>query len=285
MTPFMFSAQALATPTAGILPAPQETPASTQGTIQSGVERLSKATEDNDKQDVLESVGAEDAPRKPQRFTKGGIPPKTRLLLERNAFNVTRTLGEYNQLFGTSLRKSLRQLKEDGAWVDMGAGSAAAQRMLLRRLQKNGASHRAPEFIAVGYKIPEAFRMAVQQAKKSSHGKFIYIEGNQNPATIRAMPPVDLITDISGIYTYSAGARLSVLKAYVSILKPGGAIFIDTLFDPAIKSWLNKQKNLSHEVAQSWQYEMGMQDTGTVIRKGGKQGAHRESREGLRGNQ
>lgn len=150
-----------------------------------------------------------------------------------NDFNTDRTMADYKEVFYTQLSPLLKRLQgPENVWIDMGAGSAAAQISFLGRKNYFKGLESLPRLKAVAYRYPGKPER-LQNIEKKFGGAFQYIEGKQTPETIREMDKADLITDVVGIATYYekpnadySESALEITKAYIDILKPSGTLLI-----------------------------------------------------------
>lgn len=181
-----------------------------------------------------------------------------------NSFNVGRTLPEYRAEM-PRLTGVLRRLRGPGRrWMDMGAGSAAAQGTFLAGLRRAGvADADVPELLALGYRAPGgATRM--RERERASGGKFRYQEGLLGPAAIRRLPRADLITDLMGVFTYIRSSREKLLDAYLDRTEVGGSVLISSYagsFD-ALAGWLRLRRDRG-EI----EFELHNQGSSLSIRK------------------
>ena len=157
-------------------------------------------------------------------------------------FNTERTLKDYRNSFGDDFTNALRQLQSSDTWIDMGAGHAnAITEFLTKRIKRD---QEPPATIAVGYTFPGGEFHLQKLYHHLNATKFQYIEGRQTLKTLAKFPQANIITDVMGIYTYHSNP-LEVFKRYVSILKPGGKIFIESYNFQEIAPYLEQNPQLS----------------------------------------
>lgn len=132
----------------------------------------------------------------------------------------------------------------------MGAGSAPAKVVGLKKLMAIHPIQDTPKFLALGFKIPGGSVEKIKNIEARSSERFQYIEGKQSLTSIKKLEPADIITVLMGKYTYSKRPCLYILKSYLRILKPGGTIFIYSFGGYSdLFPWLRKQSDLTFRVS------------------------------------
>ncbi len=162
--------------------------------------------------------------------------------VKNNDFNTERTWQEYNsEYFSNLLSKALKKLDGRGVWIDMGAGSARAQRTYYTQRKRTKS---IPRLISVGYEYPDGYENFEAVLKALGNPKELsYVEGKQTLDSLSKFPKADVITDVMGIMTYHSNP-VEVFKRYLEILRPGGTILIHSYNLDKISDYVNSQANL-----------------------------------------
>lgn len=172
-------------------------------------------------------------------------------LIERNFFETRRTFEKYVELFPDEFSDALSRLDETGHWLDAGSGEAFAVQDFFRAVPLDAEAFikdmqrsvwkarevrvnpeqirsvgellasrepsKRPQVTAISFSMersdPGLERLKIQT------GRFF----EQIPSS--EIKPVDIITDLFGVASYSPRID-EVLKKYHQVLKPGGKAFI-----------------------------------------------------------
>ena len=144
--------------------------------------------------------------------------------LSADQFTKNRTLLEYSRLLSfeneESLFQKIRQLPKGSVIFDMGAGYGHA---LIESLDVNPKI----QAVAVAYRMPYAQAYYDHYARRLTYLHGDYVE---NMATDHKLDPwmgkVDLMTDISGPFSYSQHID-ALLQIYFDLLKKDGVIYLN----------------------------------------------------------
>jgi hypothetical protein len=188
--------------------------------------------------------------------------------LKNNLFTINRNLegrDSYQKDFDSPQIKPLKRyieniLSQGGIWMDMGAGTANAQRSFLN--QKMEAN---TQLIATGFIKPfitgsediqrrqDIINMATELSTYQNNFRYIetgFLEEsleNPQPAIKQMYGQIDLLTDELGplIYTYDIQA---IINVYARLLKKGGTALI-SFWEPNTTILVNNQRVLFRDLA------------------------------------
>lgn len=135
-----------------------------------------------------------------------------------NKFETARNIFEYQSLLHPGFIHSLKALRSDQHWVDLGAGKAKAQIDFLKSFRD---ASQAPHNTAVAYKLDRWFR------PPHFFGKLEVKEGAFENQDTSHWKKADLATDLFGVLSYTHDFSLSLQKI-VDLLQVQGELYIMT---------------------------------------------------------
>lgn len=142
--------------------------------------------------------------------------------VRKNDFTTTRDLSDYIHNLHPDFVSSLKKLKSDQHWIDLGAGKAIA---LIDYLRSFDHILEAPQTTAVAFKLDRWFKPPSYQGKlQVREGAF---EAHETPNWKKA----DVITDVMGVISYTRDLSTTLQKVF-DLLNVHGELYLE--FAPAV---------------------------------------------------
>lgn len=138
--------------------------------------------------------------------------------IEKNNFETSRDIYDYQSMLHPGFIHSLRNLRSDQHWMDLGAGKAKAQISFLKSFRDISL---APRATAVAYKLDRWFR------PPKFNGKLEIKEGAFEKHNTSEWKKVDIATDLFGVLSYTHDFSSSLQKI-VDLLNVRGELYIMT---------------------------------------------------------